>query len=503
MATTKKSIKAFCGVSMTTLMLLSMGCSDFLNKVPQGNLTQQDFPINADQALLATNACYSTLRNWYFSSGGYPILDIMSDDAEKGSNPSDQASTVGPYNTFSITPTQDGLDRWWSALYEGIKYANVVIVKVPDIAMDEGLKNQYVGEAKFLRALYYFDLVRAWGGVPIITTLTPDLKTPRSTKDETYQLIIDDLKFAVDNLPLQSALTGADYGHATKGAAEALLAKVYLFQNDFPNAEIYALNVINSGLYSLDPDFVHTFSVDGQFNSESVFEVGAIGLDGFQNGGNQWGNNQGVRGTPNKGWGFNRPSVDLMNSFEASDPRKDGTIIFLGEVLDGITILGDGSTPDITYADPPTNSIIKEIECYNQKVWTPTNSDQASWGSNKRIIRYADVLLMAAEALNEDGNPGEALIYLNQVRARARAGNNLILPDITETNKDALRSLILHERRSELALESERFWDLVRTGNAVAVLGPLGFVAGKNELLPIPQTQIDLSQGTMEQNPNW
>ncbi len=146
---------------------------------------------------------------------------------------------------------------------------------------------------------------------------------------------------------------------------------------------------------------------------------------------------------------------------------------------------------------------MKEIECYNQKVWTPTNSNDAGWGCNRRIIRYAEVLLIAAEAMNEDGNPAGALIYLNQVRARARAGNNSILPDITETNKDALRSLILHERRSELALESERFWDLVRTGTAAAVLGPLGFVAGKNELLPIPQTQIDLSQGTLEQNPNW
>ncbi len=184
-------------------------------------MTQQDFPINADQALLATDAVYNTLRNWYFNSGGYPILDIMSDDAEKGSTSSDQASTVGPYNTFSITPTQDGLDRWWSTLYEGIKYANVVIVKVPDIDMDEGLKNQYLGEARFLRALYYFDLVRAWGGVPIITTLTPDLKTLRSTKDETYQFIIDDLKSAIDNLPEQSALSPANYGHATKGAAEA------------------------------------------------------------------------------------------------------------------------------------------------------------------------------------------------------------------------------------------------------------------------------------------
>jgi hypothetical protein len=503
MASMKKSIKSFLAGSLILLLLFTMGCSDFLNKVPQGNLTQQDFPVTADQALLATNAIYNNLRNWYFSFGGYPILDIMSDDATKGSNPQDQAANLNPYNNFTITPTQDGLDRWWSALFQGVKYANVVIEKVPVINMDENLKNKYVGEAKFLRALFYFDLVRAWGGMPIITSTTPDLKVPRSTKEETYQFIIDDLLFAVDNLPDKTSLQPADFGHATRQAAQALLAKVYLFQGDFVNAAQYATDVINSQMFSLDPDFGHTFSVDGQFNSESVFEVGALGLDGFENGGNQYGNTQGVRGSPNKGWGFNRPSVDLINSFEPGDPRKEATIIFLGEVIDGVTILGDGSTPDITYADPPYNTIVAESECYSQKVWTPTSSNAEGWGCNRRLIRYADVLLMAAEALNENGNPTQALIYLNEIRARARGGDNTILPDITETDKTVLRNLILHERRSELAMESERFWDLVRTGKAVEVLGPLGFVAGKDELLPIPQTQIDLSQGSMEQNPNW
>jgi hypothetical protein len=125
------------------------------------------------------------------------------------------------------------------------------------------------------------------------------------------------------------------------------------------------------------------------------------------------------------------------------------------------------------------------------------------FGHNRRIIRYADVLLIAAEALNENNKPAQALIHLNRVRERAREGNNSILPDRTETNKDLLRDLILEERRHELALEANRFWDLVRTGKAAGVLGPLGFITGKNELLPIPQTEIDLSQGTLEQNPNW
>lgn len=498
-----KHSKIFAKTAVLVSFFTVFGCSDFLDKVPQGNLTQQDFPKTQQDALLATNAVYNTLRNWFYHWGAYPILDIMSDDAYKGSNPSDQASTVGPYDNFTITTSQDGLDRWWSALYEGIKRANVVIEKVPDVQMDATLKNRYVGEARFLRGLYYFDLVRAWGGVPIITTTLVDLDVPRSTADQVYALIEDDLKFAIDNLPEKTGYAPADLGRATKGAAKGLLAKVYLFEHNFPAAEQYALDVINSGVYSLDPDFAHTFSVDGQFNSESVFEIGAIGEEGVEKGGNQYGNTQGVRGTPNRGWGFNRPSLDLQATFEANDPRKDGTIIFLGEVIDGITILGDGSTPDITYADPPSNTIIKEIECYNQKVWTPGNNTATQWGDNRRILRYAEVLLIAAEALNEDGKPSDALQYLNQVRARARQGDNTILPDIATTDQNQLRDIILHERRVELALEGDRFWDLVRTGKAAEVLGPLGFQSNKDELLPVPQTQIDLSQGTIQQNPGW
>jgi hypothetical protein len=254
------------------------------------------------------------------------------------------------------------------------------------------------------------------------------------------------------------------------------------------------------------PDFADANSKAGEFGAESVFEIGALGFEngdmnnGGDNGGDQYGNVQGVRGQPNRGWGFNRPTMDLMNAFEPNDPRKDKTIIYLGEVLDGITIIGDGQTPDQTLDDQ--NNVI-EIECYSQKVWTPGTNVPTQFDYNRRLIRYADVLLMAAEASNENGNSAQALIYLNKIRERARQGNAAILPDITETNKDALRDLILKERRVELALEGHRFWDLVRTGKAEAVLGPLGFVKGKSELLPIPQTERDLTQNRIGQNPNW
>jgi len=485
-------------IILISFLFITSGCEDFLEKNPQGELTQEEFPVSQSDALLATNAVYSTIREWSYHSGGYPILDIMSDDSHKGSNPNDQLPTVGPYDKFTHMPTQDGLDRWWSTLYEGIKRTNVVITKVPLIEMDTVLRNRYIAEAKFLRGLFYFDLVRAWGGVPRITSLSPPLKVARSTKEEIYDLIISDLQYATKNLVEKSDLGSDDIGRATKGAARSLLAKVYLFQGDFVNAEKYALEVIISDEYELEAVFADANSKAGEHGMESIFEVGALEVEG--SGGNQYANTQGVRGSPNKGWGFNRPSLDLRNSFEQDDPRLDATIIDLGETLDGVLILGDGTTPDET-KDESDNVI--EVECYNQKVWYPGTNTITQWGHNRRLIRYSDVLLMAAEALNENNKPGNALVYLNQVRERAREGNSSILPDITETNKDALRDIILNERRHELALEGHRFWDLVRTGKAPSILGHLGYVTGKHELLPIPQNEIDISQGTLIQNIKW
>ncbi len=485
-------------IILMAFLLITAGCEDFLQKDPQGELTQEAFPVTASDALLATNAVYSTIRNWAYHSGGYPIMDIMSDDAHKGSNPNDQLPTIGPYDKFTYTTTQDGLDRWWSALYEGIKRANVVIEKVPSIDMNTDLRNRCVAEASFLRGLYYFDLVRAFGGVPKVTVTTPPTKVPRSTAAEIYDLIIADLGYAIANLPDKSAYGPDDAGRATKGAAKSLLAKVYIFKKDFVNAEKYALEVIISDEYDLEPVFADANGKLGEHGVESVFEVGAMEVDGA--GGNQYANTQGVRGSPNRGWGFNRPSLDLRASFESGDPRLEATIIDLGEVLDGVLILGDGTTPDETLDD---GGNVIEVECYNQKIWYPGNTTTTQWGHNRRLIRYADVLLIAAEALNENNKPDDALLYLNEVRRRARQGNNSILPDITETNKGPLRDIIIEERRNELALEGHRFWDLVRTNKAAPVLGPLGFIAGKHELFPIPQNEIDISQGSLEQNPNW
>jgi starch-binding outer membrane protein, SusD/RagB family len=485
------------------LFFFMAACTDFLQKDPQGQLTQASFPLTASDALQSTNAVYAAVRIWYYNSGGYPILDIMSDDAYKGSNTNDQLSTVGAYDNFTFNTTGDGLDRWWATLYEGIRWANVVIDKVPLISMDTTLRNRYIGEASFLRALFYFDLVRAWGGVPLVTTSDPPLHLARATKEEIYNLIISDLQYAETHLKKKSELSSPDQGRATSGAAEAFLAKVYLFQKDFTNAEKYALKVIQSNQYSLEPRFIDANGVNGNNGVESIFEVGALGVEDYGGGGAQYANTQGVRGTPNRGWGFNRPSIDLRKSFEPGDPRLKGTIIDLGDTIDGVFIKGDPDPANDPVAIVNNNGDTTNIQCYNRKVWTPGNDTPTQWEHHRRLIRYADVLLMAAEALNENGKPADALIYLNMVRRRARGENNSVLPDVTITDMSQLRDKIFLERRHELALEGHRFWDLVRTGNAPAVLGPLGFVTGKNEVLPIHQSEIDISQGTLSQNPNY
>lgn len=483
---------------LTVIFFLSClyGCSDFLDVTPQNQLTQATFPSTQADALAATNAVYQILREGAYHRGFYPIDDIMSDDALKGSNPGDLSGILGPFDSYGFSPTNLIVANWWNALYQGIRRANVVINRVPSVQMDETLKQRYLGEARFLRALFYSDLARGYGGVPLIESDQPDLSSERSTLEETYELIEDDLLIAIDALPEKSEFGESNLGRATKGAAKALLSRVYLYMNRFADAARLADEIVVSGQYDLEPVYFNAFSREFEHGTESVFEIGGIGgLEGTAGGGNEYVASQGVRGTPNQGFGFNRPSLDLINSFETDDPRLEATVIFLGETIDGIVILGDAGTPDVTSDGQP--------ETYNQKTWVGSIVPAESRAHNRRLIRYAEVLLNGAEAHAEEGNIPKALEYLEIVRERAREGNASILPEITETNPGVLLDLIFEERRHELAMEGFRFWDLVRSERASSVLTPLGFMSGKNELLPIPQAEIDISDGRIKQNDGW
>ncbi|MBK6265052.1 RagB/SusD family nutrient uptake outer membrane protein [Marivirga sp. S37H4] len=469
---------------------------EFLEKSPQDKVTQENFPSNPADALAATNAAYEVLRHGTYHRGFYPIDDIMSDDALKGSSPGDLVADLQPFDVFDHNVTNPFVLNWWRTLYTGVRRTNVVIDRVPAVEMDEELKNRYIGEARFLRALYYSDLARGYGGVPLVKESEIRTDFTRASLTQTYDFIEADLRQAIEVLPEKSDYATDDLGRATKGAAKALLARVYLYQQAYDSAALFAEEVINSQQYELEATFESAFREETEFGLESVFEVGGIGVQGgIAAGNNEYTSGQGVRGTPNRGIGANRPSMDLIESFEEDDPRMQATVIFVGEVLDGIEIIGDSQTPDTT-----ANG---QVETYNQKIWVPGTTPFSNTAHNRRLIRYAEVLLIAAEALNRNSQTPQALIYLNEVRERAREGDTSILPDITETNPDLLEDLILGERRHELAMEGHRFWDLVRTDRADEVLGPHGFQTNKHELLPIPQSERDITNGLLEQNPNW
>lgn len=478
------------------LLLIVSSCKDsFFEVTPRGQLTAENFFQTEEHALLATNAVYNVLRNWEIHVFAYiGCTDILSDDADKGSEPNDATFLLEMDNLLfdagNLAPK-----TLWDGYYRAIFRANIAIERIPEIKMNTTLQNRLIAEAKFLRAYFYFNLVRWFGDVPLVTKqLTQDeFKQSRAKSADIYAQIIADLKAAIEVLPEKSKQTPDEIGRATKGAAKGLLAKVYLTTKDYTNAEKYALEVINSNEYALLADYTKIFTQEGENASESVFEVGATVSTERYDGGSQYNEVQGVRGDPNLGWGFNRPSDSFILEFEPGDPRREASILYEGEVLpDGSAIIA--KNPRIFNAR------------FNQKAWVPTHpGGNGSGPGNIRLLRYADVVLIAAEAANENGKTANALTYLNSVRKRARGTNTNILPDVTETDKVKLREKIWHERRVELGLEQQRWFDLLRTGQAEAAMIKNGksFTKNKHELLPIPQAEIDLSAGTLVQNPGY
>ena len=481
------------------VIVLITGCDEeFLERKPKGQLTYDTFFETPDHAIWATNAIYQQFRQWDMCA--FPwigITDIISDDADKGSTETD-ALYLQEIDDFTFNQTNEAFSRAWIGHYQAIFRANLAIENIPGIEMDETLRARLIGEARFLRAYSYFRLVQWFGDVPLVTRILNEdeyYNQPRVSKDEIYTLIIDDLTQAMDVLPEKSEYPTADLGRVTLGAVRGMLAKVYMALHDFPKAIDLCDSIIASGEYSLLTRYADNFMPIGEHSAESVFEFGAAATQAPSAGPGSTPFNmiQGVRGVPNLGWGFNRPSDDLVAAYEPGDPRRQATIIYVGEVLpDGSTIVEDN--PQMLN------------ERYNQKAWVPAHAGlQDNGPGNIRILRYADILLLAAEAYNEQGNTGKALEYLNMIRARARGNNTFILKDITVTDPTELREIIYHERRVELAMEQHRWFDLARWGRIADEMGPLkeNFVEAKHTLLPIPQTEIDLTGGTIIQNPGY
>lgn len=462
------------------LLSVIVSCNEYLDIQQEGRTEASSFFKTQDDALQATSAIYSFLRSWENSAFPYQfVFGVPADDVVKGSNPGD-ASFINAYDNFSYTVSDEGVRGYWIGQWQAVNRCNQVITNVPNIDMDTTLKNRLVAEAKMLRAYFYFNLVRIYGGVPIYDKVEAVYDKPRNSVEEVYNFIIADLTSAAEILP--QSYGASDLGRVTKGAALGLLSKVYLYKKDWQKAYDTSNQVIAMG-YSLDPDFNHLFRPAGEFGSESVFEVNC--QCSAQYGGSQYAEVQGVRNQ--FGWGFFTPSAALENAFEPGDIRKELTILRNGE-----------TTPEgdlIAMQDP------NSVTTFNQKVYVPTslNNNACGYGSiqNIRILRFAEILLINAEAANELGNTGTAITNLNKVRTRAQLG------DTTASTQAALRTAIWHERRVELALEGDRFVDLVRTGQAATVLAPYGFTPGKNEVFPIPLDAIDQSHGAFTQNPGY
>lgn len=482
---------------VVSLNFILTGCSkEFLNVDPQGKQKSEQFWQTQDDATKAVNAIYANLRGWTnVAFAPIAVESLGSDNTEKGSTPGD-ATFMNSYDNFTVTSSDGQLQDFWGGQYQNINYCNQVLDNVPPITMDESLKARYLAEAKFVRAYSYFRLVRAFGGVPLRLHLaknTTEYNIPRSSRDSVYAVIEQDLTDAASVLPQTYPAT--DIGRATKGAALALHAKVAMYQKKWTDVLNYTNQVMAMG-YSLFPNYEQLFRINNENSSESVFEIQCTYLSSNNDASNsQYSQVQGDRdANPSVGWGFNVPTQDLVNAYEPGDPRKDATILFAGE-----------TTPEGDVVPAPTPN---SPTMYNQKSYVPFSLavvDNQGADQNVRVIRYAEVLLMNAEAANELGNTNQAMTSLEMVRARARAmqSNPAVLPAVTTTDQAKLREAIWHERRVELALEFDRLFDLIRQGRAPAVLGPKGFKEGKNELMPIPQNEIDLSAGLLTQNPGY
>lgn len=474
------------------------GCKKFITKDLVGQYPESQFYQTEAQAVLAINAAYQPLafttsnsnRLWVFG-------DVASDDAAKGGNPGDQAD-IEFIDQFNINSTNGNLASMWTLLYDGIARSNIVLSKVPNIQMDTKLQARILAEAKFLRSYYYFQLTNIFGDVPLVLKpLQPDeLQIPQSEVKTIFETVIEpDLKDAAINLPVN--YTGANVGRATSGAATALLAKAFLYEQKWDNAATTAAKIINSNVYDLMPLYTQNFSQRFKNNSESVFEIQHLtGQDPKL--GNEL--NQYFAPQVDGGYYFNAPTQNFVDEFETTgtgivDPRLDYTI-------------GRDSMPWFN------NKIF-------DKVWSPstgylTRKHQQSLAevTNKSdgnldyvAIRYADVLLWYAEALNESGHSAEALLPLNRIRKRARDSYRYdssrvgypqipggLLPDVISTSQYDVRRAIQHERRVELGFEFHRYFDLIRWGKDFATQAlkeKPNFNYELNKHFPIPQIERD------------
>ncbi|HEX6915051.1 MAG TPA: RagB/SusD family nutrient uptake outer membrane protein [Chitinophagaceae bacterium] len=495
--------------------IVSTGCQKFLDKRPL-EATLSDLNQGGVEGLAL--GLYGAIRNpdeggvaW----GHIPFLAIHSfrdDDAMKGSSASDGADWAVIYDNFQYSKDHWSTNIYYERKYKFIDNCNILIKTVDSLKLTDPGSMINLAEAKFFRALAYFDLVRTYGKVrkvdfPVKTNAQVN-SLPKSDESVIYALIDTDLNFAEQYLPLNwnNALGLNKYpGRLTRGAAQTLHAKTLLYRQQWGAALNLLKQVIASNQYKLEDKYKYAYNEEGENGQESIFEIQAhtppgasgtaLSLYSF------WGTSQGVRGSGDwdLGWGWNTPTQTLVDAYESGDPRKNYTILFTGQSDD----------PDHGGYGRTLPTGLPRLY-WNKKVYVnparqqETGDIHGAGFLNQRILRYADVLLMAAEAANEIGgatNEALAAEYVEKIRKRARE-NTTALPYIPFVSQSQMRDAIKKERRIEFAMEGERFFDLVRWGDATTVLGALGYQP-RNKYLPLPQQVIDQSGGALVQNPDY
>ena len=517
-------------IYILALLLSVSSCKKgLLDTTPINQKGISDFYKTPDDAFQALVAAYSVL-DWSGFGNITLTSEIASDNCFGGAGTGD--SNVRQWDRFESL-TDHNADAW-TKYYTGIYRVNVLLQNIDkvDFGTNTALKTRYIAEAHFLRAYFYFDLVRMFGNVVLLTTPVEPGKysQPQANPDDVYKLIATDLKSAATDLAATpyASIPAAEYGRATKWAAESLLGRVFLYYTGYytktdlvgqvsrEDAIKLIDDVINNSGHALVPKYANLFRASGgtdfagQNNVEGVFNIQYtyLGLKDFnQQNGNRWQVMIGIRGQVllpyYKGWGFATVNPKLWNAFAADDPRRSNSIISIsGENLTSQYSLGDQS----------------QYTGYFCKKYTPLNAGKPEdMGGDFQIdnydnyvaIRFADVLLMGAE-LNLTANLSVAQNYYNKVRDRAFQDAN---HHKTLTSDAAGLQLIMDERRFELALEGQRYWDLLRQGLTVAKqaidntgMGTDFNVTFRTEtkgLLEIPQTQISLSAGSLKQNPGY
>ena len=517
----KRNKLFFYAAFFSGLLGLTACSKGFLDVPPQGllQISTDDSAVNDLVTGVYSSLIYISPSDGYtYDTHGISFIaatNIMSDDADKGSTPGDQPG-IADLDNFNTTSSNAFVAALWNGYYVGIARCNQALSTISTSKIDTATKGRLSGEVRFIRAYYYFNLVRFFGDVPkvlIVPTSPQQVQTDpifvtRDAAADIYSsVIIPDLQFAINNLLIKSA---TPVGRITKGAAETLLAKVYLYQKNWGGVLTETQDVISSGQYQLD-NYTNLWRQVGDNGPESIFEIetaennnkdGGIPdyctYQGPRSAGGTW-NNPGDTYDPHGdlGFGFCVPTTNLINTYEPGDIRKNATIIFINRSGPNDTgaVLFDG------YVIPAvgTQDIYYNYKAYHSEITESFFNDRDHKDKNVHLLRYAEVFLMEAEALNETGQTAAAIDTINhQIRARAGLGASTV-----PLLQDSVRTAIYKERRLELAMEHDRFFDIVRQGNAAQIMhaaGKANFVAGKNELLPIPLTQIQLSGGKLTQN---